>query len=73
MNFLRQSGFNQTLLPTEEKREIREDGNEKEEKENLKDMAFLLHIIPTYRNLMLARRILSFHRPMSASVCRSSY
>jgi hypothetical protein len=73
MNFLCQSGFKQTLLPKEEEREIQEDGTEKEEEENLKDMAFLLHIIPTYRNLMPARRILSFDRPMSASVSRSIY
>lgn len=64
-----QSGFNQTLLPKEEDREIHENRIEKED-ENLKDMATSLNIIPTYRNLMLARRILPFYRSMSAGLSR---
>jgi hypothetical protein len=73
MSYLCQSGFHQTLLPKEKEREIHEQGTEKEEEENLKDMAFLLHIIPVYRTLMLAGPILPLHRPMSAGLSRSSY
>jgi len=61
------------LLPKEEEHEIHEDGIQKEDEENLKRMTTLLHIIPTYRTLMLARRILPLYRPMSAGPSRSSY
>lgn len=70
LSYFCQSGFNQTLLPKEEDREIHEDGIEKEDEENLIDMATSLHTIPTYRNLMLGRRILPFYRPMSAGLSR---